>query len=76
LCIRFNVWQTQVHINFGPHATDMFDNGWCLGHALGCTGSLPELFECLFKPLNLFPGYLELGVILNHSGTSGDLRIG
>src|SRR5437660_214659 len=69
-CIRINVRQTQVHINFGTHATNMFDNGWCLGHELGCTGSLPELFECLFKPLNLFLGYLELGVVLNHSGTS------
>jgi len=54
----------------------MFDNGWCLGHELGCTGGLPELFKCLFKPLNLLLGYLELGVVLNHSGTSGDLRIG
>jgi hypothetical protein len=69
-CIRVNVRQTQVHINFGPHATDMFDNGWCLGHELGCTGGLPELFERLFKPLNLFLSYLELGVVLNHSGTS------
>ena len=75
-CISVNVRQTQVHVNFGPHATDMFDNGRCLGHALSCTGSLSELYEGLFTPLHLFLGYLELGVILKHSGTSGDLRIG
>src|SRR5215471_12024323 len=69
-CIGVNVRQTQVHINFGPHAADMFDNGWCLGHELCCTRGLPELFESLFKPLNLFLGYLELGVVLNHSSTS------
>ena len=70
MCIRLNVRQAQVHVNFGPHAADMLYNGWCLGHELGCTRGLPELFECLFKPLNLFLSYLELGVVLNQSTTS------
>ncbi len=70
MCIRLNVRQAQVHVNFGPHAADMLYNGWRLGHELGCTCSLQELFESLFKPLNLFLSYLALGVVFNHSCTS------